>query len=146
MFKSHFPLILGGLTPAVLFAVSAVLQKQTVQSGIGLGFYIIVIGTGMLLTGVAIFLLFPDKLISLKSASFGFSSGVFAAIGIALVGLTIIKYGTPLSQLVPIYNINTLFAVLLALVVFSEWQNVNVSTLMIGTLMVTTGAIFVANA
>ena len=62
------------------------------------------------------------------------------------MGLTIIKYGTPLSQLVPIYNINTLFAVLLALVVFSEWQNVNVSTLMIGTLMVTIGAIFVANA
>ena len=146
MFKNHFPLILGGLTPAILFAISAVLQKQTIQSGIGLGFYIIVIGIGMLITGAAIFLLFPDKLINLKSAGFGFSSGIFAAIGIALVGLTIIKYGVPLSKLVPIYNMNTLFAVLLALVVFSEWQNVNVGTLMVGTLMVTVGAIFVANA
>ena len=63
-----------------------------------------------------------------------------------LVAYSLLHFNVPISQLVPLYNMNTLVAVLLALVVFSEWKDLHTLKLLFGTVLIAIGAVFVANA
>ena len=59
---------------------------------------------------------------------------------------TLLHLDGQIAQLVPLYNMNTLVAVILALIVFSEWQELQLVKLLLGTVLIVAGAIFVANA
>ena len=63
-----------------------------------------------------------------------------------LVAYTLLNFEVPISQLVPLYNMNTLVAVILALIVFSEWKDLHTIKLLSGTALIVTGAILVGNS
>ncbi len=139
-------ILIGGLLPAILFGLVGVFQKSSTRAGIGLGLYLLCAGLGVAIAGVAVYWAVPDKTISTKSGSFAVAIGLFWGLGLALVAIAMVKYTTPLSTLVPLYNMNTLVAVLLALVVFAEWRDVNVTRLLAGAALIVVGGTLVAKA
>lgn len=139
-------IIIGGVVPALCFTVTNLSIKLSNQQGIGAGYYIIMLGLGVLLTGVALWLVWPDKTFTSGGAIFSFASGVTWAFGAAAVAFALTKYGTPLGQLTPLFNMNTLFTVLLALWIFAEWKQVKIPQLLVGSVLIVIGGTMVAKA
>lgn len=72
--------------------------------------------------------------------------GFLGGIGSVLVSIGIVKYSAPLGKLVPLFNMNTLVTVLLALWLFAEWKEVQVPRLLIGSILIVVGGILVARS
>ena len=56
------------------------------------------------------------------------------------------KYSASISTLVPLYNLNTLIAVSVGLLVFAEWKTVAVPQLLFGSVLIVVGGTLVARA
>jgi drug/metabolite transporter (DMT)-like permease len=139
-------IIIGGLVPAVLFGFTNLFIKSSTEEGIGLPIYLIVVGLAAVMIGCILAFFFPDRSINITSGSYAFAAGALWALGIACIAFTLQKYGTPMSVLVPLFNMNTLIAVLLALWLFAEWKQVHVPKLLLGTVLMTVGGALVARA
>jgi hypothetical protein len=139
-------ILIGGLLPAVFYGLSTLFSKASTKEGIGIGVYLMITGVAIVLTGVGFFAFQADKTVSVRSAAYAGGFGVLWAIGTGLVAIGLTRFGIPLGKLVPLYNMNTLIAVLLALWIFSEWQNVKVTQLLLGAFLIVIGGIFVAKA
>ncbi len=141
-----FGLIIGGLLPALLFGVAGVMQKASMQAATGLGPYLIGTGLGVVMTGALVYAFVAQRAVPAVGIGYAVLMGLFwsAAVGLVAVGLT--TYGLPLAKLVPLYNMNTLVAVLLGLWLFAEWQNVVLAKLLLGALLIMVGGFLVATA
>lgn len=139
-------LIIGGLLPAVFFGLSAVFSRPATQIGISTGFYLMINGLAIATVGLIFCLIFPDRIVSLRSGLFTVLVGSTWAIAAGLVAIALTHYGAPIARLVPLYNMNTLVAVLIGLVVFSEWREVDTLKLMMGALLIIIGGSLVATS
>lgn len=139
-------IIVGGLIPALFFGISGIFVKASTSSGIGLGVYLLAVGVGVLVAGMVFYYFEPEVDINICSGLFAWSAGFFWAVGGGLLALALLKYGTPIATLVPLYNMNTLITVLLGLIIFSEWQDVNLMKLLWGTLLIMVGGSLVATS
>ncbi|MBD3422545.1 MAG: hypothetical protein GF398_20710 [Chitinivibrionales bacterium] len=146
MTKSYLGILIGGLIPAILFGISGVCQKAATRAGISLPPYILFISLGVM-TGTAFaWLLIPEIKVNLKSGGFAAVIGLLWAIGMTLVGFALMRYNVPISKLAPLYNMNTLVAVVLSMLIFAEWKEVNPYTLITGALLIIIGGTLVANS
>lgn len=139
-------LIVGGLLPAFFFGLSGVFAKPATQAGISTGFYLTILGLAAASVGLLFCFVSPDRTISFRSGGLTAIVGVTWAIAAGLVAVALTSYGVPVAKLVPLYNMNTLVAVLLALVVFSEWRDVNAVRLLVGSLLIVAGGSLVATS
>ncbi len=138
--------IIGGILPALLYGISGVFQKSSTQAGIGTGLYLFCISAGVAAAGAIISWRSPDGTISLRSGIFASMLGLSWGLGMGLVAIALTAYAAPLSRLAPLYNMNTLVAVILALVVFSEWKEVAALRLLAGALLIVAGGALVARS
>ena len=138
--------LLGGLLPALLYALSGVFAKYSNVAGIGNGLYVMTLGVAIFIVGLILYLLIPEKNISYKSAVYALISGFFWAAAAALFAMAITKFGIPLSKLTPLNNLSTFFAIILGLWIFSEWQQVNVLKLLVGATLIIAGSVIVSKA
>jgi hypothetical protein len=139
-------LIIGGVAPAFLFAFANLFIKSSSDLGIGTGPYLLCAGAAILGIGLVISITSSGFAIPLKAGSYAFCAGLTWGAGVALVSIAIAQYKTPMSILVPLFNMNTLVAVLLALWIFAEWKQVHLPRLAIGTVLITVGGILVAKS
>lgn len=139
-------IILGGLLPALLYGTGGVLQKMCSRAGIGVGLYVACIGLGFVAAGLGVYLVMPDKTISSRSGLLAVALGLCTGVSMGLTAIALVRYQTPLSKLVPLYNMNTLVAVLGALVIFSEWREVSLSRLLMGAVLIVIGGYLVADS
>jgi uncharacterized membrane protein len=139
-------IIMGGILPALLFGLAGVFAKPSTQAGIGTGLYLVCVGLAAALVGLVLHLSLPDKTISIRSGGFAVLVGLTWGFAAGLVAFTLTKYSTPISKLVPLYNMNTLVAVGIGLVAFAEWKDVHVPRLIVGSVLVVLGGTLVANA
>ncbi len=139
-------IIIGGLVPMILFAFGGPLIKATTQEGIGIGLYLICVGLAVVLVGVGFHAYFRDSTISMRSAAYAVGVGLTWGMGAGLVGIAVMRYPVPIAKLIPLYNMNTLIGVLLALWIFAEWKNVHLLKLLIGAILVVLGGTLVALA
>ena len=139
-------ILIGGLLPALLYGATGVFSKASTKEGIGIGMYLMIIGVSIVVTGGGFFLLQADKTVSVRSALYACGLGVTWALGTGLVAIGLTRFDMPLGKLVPLYNMNTLVAVLLALWIFSEWQNVKVLQLLLGSVLIVLGGVLVSRA
>lgn len=139
-------LIIGGLLPALFFGLSGVFAKPATQAGISTGFYLTILGLAAASVGLVFCFILPERTLSLRSGGFTVLVGVTWAIAAGLVAIALTGCRVPIAKLVPLYNMNTLVAVLIALVVFSEWRDVNAVKLLIGSLLIIAGGSLVATS
>lgn len=139
-------IIIGGLIPALLFGTGNFLLKVSNAEGIGIAPLLASGGAGFIAAALCVFAFLPDTALSIRSSASAFGFGFFMGIGTALVSIAIVKYGTPLSILTPLFNMNTLVAVLLALWIYAEWKQVHIPKLLIGSVLIIIGGTFVARA
>ena len=139
-------LLIGGLLPALLFGIAGLLQKSASRFSPGMGPYLLCIGLGVMVVGALATLVSTGRNISLQSGLLSMTIGLSWSAGMALVAVGITRYATPLAKLAPLYNLNTLVVVVLALVIFSEAREVAVTRLMLGTLLIIGGGLLVARA
>ncbi len=139
-------LLIGGFLPALIYGGSALFQKLSTSIGISISAYLIAVGIGVGVAGIGFYFFDHSTPFSLKAGGYAGIFGLTWGVASGLVAYALLHLNAPIAQLVPLYNMNTLVAVLLALVVFSEWQELHVVKLLLGTALIVAGAIFVANA
>ena len=144
MSDTQLGILVGGIIPALLFGVSGICQKLSNQHGISTGAYVVSVGTGVILVGVVLCLFNTSQSANIKSIVPAVTMGICWGIGVLLVTMAITKYGTKLSVLAPLYNMNTLVTVIGALILFSEWKDLNVVKLMIGAVLIVAGGVLVS--
>lgn len=139
-------LIIGGVVPAIFFGICNVFARLSTDNGIGLGWYLISIGSAVVGLGVVYQIAVRDPLPPLSSGFSAFALGLTWGIGMFSLGFALLKYKTPISKLVPIFNMNTIIAVTLALIIFKEWGQVSILKLLLGAILVVIGGTLAALA
>lgn len=140
-------ILIGGLLPALFFGLSGVLAKAATQgNAIGLGLYLILVGLAAALVGLLFYLVGPGETVALRSGVYASLVGATWGIAAGLVAFALLRYRIPIAALVPLYNMNTLVAVVIGLVWFAEWKEVNAVKLVIGSLCIVVGGSLVATA
>ena len=139
-------LLIGGFLPAFIYGGSAIFQKLSTNVGISISTYLVAVGIGVVVAGLGFHFFGNSVPFSIKASSYAGLFGLTWGIASGLVAYSLLHFDIPISQLVPLYNMNTLIAVLLALLIFSEWKDLNTIKLLAGSALIVMGAIFVANA
>ncbi|MGF1498837.1 MAG: hypothetical protein ACFB8W_18725 [Elainellaceae cyanobacterium] len=139
-------LIVGGLLPALLYGVAGVFAKISTNAGMPVGSHLICIGLAVSGAGITLNNLLPGRFPSSTAMLSSGTMGLLWGLGTGLVALGLLRYQAPLAKLVPLYNMNTLVTVLIALLVFVEWRDVNLPRLMVGAALVVVGGVLVSSA
>ncbi|MEL7314567.1 MAG: hypothetical protein AAFN08_06405 [Cyanobacteria bacterium J06559_3] len=139
-------LVVGGVLPALFYGISSVFAKSSSNAGMSVGGHLIFIGIAISATGLLFNLFLPGNIPSLFAVASSSMQGFFWALGTGCLVLGLLKYQAPLAKLVPLYNMNTLITVGIALVVFAEWRQVNPLQLLAGAGLIIVGGILVSGA
>ncbi|MDB5310510.1 MAG: hypothetical protein JWO38_4712 [Gemmataceae bacterium] len=146
MQKATLALLVGGLLPAILFGASGVVQKMSARAGIATGPFLIVVGLVVILVGAGVTLVQQDTTLNRTSAAYAAFYGLLWAAGIGCIALALGRYDARISQLVPLYNMNTLVAVAGGLVLLSEWRDVRIGQLLLAAGLTIAGGILAAGS
>jgi drug/metabolite transporter (DMT)-like permease len=146
MSKATLALLVGGLLPAVLFGVSGIFQKTATRAGIGTGPYLIAIGAVVLLAGIAVTVVQGDSAATREGVAWACGYGVLWSAGIACIAMALAQYDAQISQLVPLYNMNTLVAVAIGMTALGEWREVVPWRVIAGAALAVVGGVLVATA
>jgi uncharacterized membrane protein len=146
MSKATLALLLGGLLPAALFGVASNFQKTAARAGISTGPYLIAIGSVVLLVGVVVTLTQSDSTATREGVFWACGYGLLWSAAIGCIVLALSRYDANISQLVPLYNLNTLVAVAIGMTVLGEWRDVVPWRVVAGAGLAVAGGILVATA
>lgn len=146
MDKHTVGLLVGGLLPAVLFGLTGVVQASSARSGIGTGPFLVIVGLTVVVFGLAASAVQGDAGVSWESAGRSAVFGLLWAAGIGCIGLALGRYEAQISQLAPLYNMNTLVAVLLGLVALGEWQAVHPGRLVLAAVLTVAGGVLAVSS
>jgi hypothetical protein len=139
-------LLIGGFLPAILFGICGALPKVINRDVIGVGPYLMGLGLSIFIMGALVAGISGNFAFTTRSAGYIFLFGVFWAGAMAAVAIALRRYGSPIGQLVSIYNMNTLVTVLIGLLVFAEWRNVNSTRLLASVVLIVGGGVLAAQA
>ena len=140
-------ILVGGIIPALLYGTFAITMKAGSGYKLSTSSFLIIIGLVIALIGLLVRpILNEAESLNTTAIAFGIGSGLLWGLGTAFVNYSIIKFNTPLAILTPLYNMNTLVAVLGGLIIFAEWKTVNIVSITIGTVLVTMGGILLSRA
>ncbi len=145
MSRHQLALLIGGFLPAILLGLSGVSQKLSTAAGIGTGPLLIVIGLTTTVVGLA-FCSDGDWSWTWGGLGYACLFGLCWAAGTGLIGIALKKYGAKISQLVPLYNMNTLVAVIIGLVVFAEWRTVQPVRISLAAILIVAGGVLASRA
>jgi hypothetical protein len=141
MTNSTLSLLVGGLLPAVLFRLSGAVQKVAAEAGIGTGPYLVVVGVVVVAVGLAVAAVERDVTLSQAGGGYAALFGVLWAAAIGCIAVALGRFDGQISQIVPLYNMNTLVAVGVGLIALGEWQAVQPGRLLLATAFVVAGGV-----
>lgn len=139
-------ILIGGIIPAIIFGIGGVFVKASNQQGISLNYYIIFTSIGVLIFSLIAFFMFNEKVVNFKSGTYAFIVGATWVIGVLLVAFALKKYNTPMSIISALNCTACLVTILLSLIIFSEWKEIHVIRLLIGSIMIVVGAMLVSTS
>jgi uncharacterized membrane protein len=132
-------IMIGGIAAAVLLGVSGVFQKSA--HGISQGPYLVVVGVVISLVGCAWWLVTKESSWTLSAIGYSSLFALFWALATGCIAIGLSRYGGNISQIAPLYNMNTLVVVLIGLCIMGEYRTVNPVNVSIGSLLVVAGGI-----
>lgn len=144
--NNMFGVLIGGIIPAIAFGLGALFQKQSNDIGIGQAIYLIYFGIGLVIISVVVYVIFPRSELSINAGLYAIGHGALFGIGFSCLAIGLTVYSQPISKLVPLVNMSTLVAVVLGLLVFREYDSVNLYYLFSGAIFVTLGGVLVSLA
>ncbi len=139
-------LLLGGVLPAFLFGLAGICQKLSSQTGISTGAYLVTIGVGTVLMGGLFMLLQKNATFTTQGVLYSGLYTILWTIGMAGIAMALQKYNGQISQLVPLYNMNTLITVVIGLILLAEWHTVNSGKLLIAAILIIVGGVLAATS
>ncbi|MGD2105348.1 MAG: hypothetical protein PVJ55_09610 [Anaerolineae bacterium] len=120
---------------------------MSAQAEGGAGMYLIFLGVGTVIVGVALHKVLPEPPISIRQGSPATAAGFTFALGAGLVSHAMIKHRAAISQLTPLYNMNVLVTVIIGLLLLAESRELVVARLLVvGTVLLISGGLLVASA
>ncbi len=125
---------------------SAILLKASGRAGLGASGLLLAMAAATIVTGLAARWLPISQQYSGRGVVLALAAGRLWAVCQLLIFLAVSRWQTPVAKLVPLYNMNTLVAVLSGLVVFAEYQDVSLPKLVIGSVLIVIGGVLVAQA
>jgi len=137
--------IVYGIIASVFFAVNTIVYKIAAQKGNFSPYYgSFMFGLGVVLV-FGLFLLFkPSFAFEWKSSSLAVVAGVIWGFGFLAIAVAIAK-GSDVARLAPIYNTNTILAVLLAIIFLKEIPNISqIYRIISGAVLIVVGVILVS--
>lgn len=146
MSKPLLALLIGGLVPAVLFGISGVMQKTAARAGIGTGPFLTAAGGVVLLAGLAVTAAQGDATATRAGVAWAFGFGLVWAAAVSCIAVALTRYDARISQLVPLYNLNSLVAVGIGLAVLGEWREVVPWRVAAGAALAVVGGVLAATA
>lgn len=141
-----FGLMIGGILPALLYGLSNVFAKSSTNAGMSVGCQLFIAGIAISITGLLFTFSSSGTMPSLAATAWSSMQGLFWGLGTGCVVIGLIEYEAPLAKLAPLYNMNTLVTSGLALIIFSEWKDVNPIQLLLGAGLIVIGGIIVSKA
>lgn len=139
-------LLLGGVIPAVCLGLFSVFQKFSTREGVGPGMFLVIVGLMVALTGAAVMYFTGERGWHFRGSLWAMACGVVWGTGFGLISYALIRYQMPVSKLSPVFNSNTLVAVGLSLIIFAEWQQVNVPRLIAAAVLIVAGSLLVSSS
>ena len=143
----YLALLIGGVLPACLWAITAILQKLSTQHNLGPGPFLMAFGAMVLATGLALSILPRGtgewSWIGLRYA---LVSGLAYAIATGLISYALLSFGVPISKLAPVLGCNVLITVLLGVFLLGEGASLNIWKAVGGTVAVMLGLALVISA
>lgn len=139
-------LLVGGLLPALALGFTGPLMKNAMRGGLGTGEFLIVFGVTLVGVGLACRPWRNGRRIPQVAILTGIGTGALWTLGTALTLVALGPLGASISQLTPLFNMNTLVVVLLGLWLYKEHREVRPAPLVIGAALVILGAVLVARA
>jgi uncharacterized membrane protein len=146
MASKWIPILVGGAIPALLYGVTGLLHKVSTREGITTGLYLVCFGAATALTGVVLHLVLHEGASPTRATGAALVAGLAFALGAGLITIALIRFDSPISQLAPLYSTNALITAMLSLWLLREAGDVNLSRLLIGTILIVAGVILVADA
>jgi uncharacterized membrane protein len=144
MKSNTLALLIGGVLPAFLLGLSSIFQKTGNRAGIGTGPYLVVVGVVVLVIGLVITLVQRDLSWNRTSVLHSALGALLWGGGMFCIATALGRYNAQISQLVPLYNMNTLVAVGVGLVALGEWKSVHPAMIAAATVFTIAGGIFAA--
>jgi uncharacterized membrane protein len=145
--KPYSALLVGGVLPACLWAITAMLQKLSAQHQLGPGPFLAVFGTMVLTVGLALSVAQRDiGELSWAGLRYAMASGLAYAIATGLISYALLSFGIPISKLAPVLGCNVLVTVLLGIVLLGEGTELNAWKAIGGTVVVMLGLALVTSA
>ena len=141
-------IMIGGILPALFYGVSTIAMKAGAEYKISTSSYLMVIGIVIFLVGLISkrILNFPEATETFAGLGFAIISGTLWALGTTLVNYSIVKFDTPIAILTPLYNMNTLVAVLGGMLLFAEWKTAQSLPVFIGSVLVVCGGVLLSKS
>ena len=139
-------LLVGGLLPALALGFTGPLMKTAMRGGLGTGEFLIVFGATLAGVGLACRPWRDGRRIPRGAVVTGIGTGALWTLGTALTLVALGPLGASISQITPLFNMNTLVVVLLGLWLFKEHREVRPAPLLTGAALVILGAVLVARA
>lgn len=141
MSKQWMAIVIGGLLPALFLGLSGVLQKTASRTGIAPGPYLLIIGLVVAAVGAVVAFAQRDTSVTASGAIQTAGFALLWSAGIFGIMLGLGKYEGQVSVIVPLYNMNTLVAVGIGLVLLGEWQHANLGRLLAGAALIIAGGV-----
>ncbi|WP_437192198.1 hypothetical protein [Planctomicrobium sp. SH527] len=146
MTSKQIALLVGGLLPAVGLGIGAFFQKMSGHHGIATGPFLIVGGLVISAVGGFFIAFERDATITPKAVGYTVLFAISWAVSSGLISLALRKLGANLSQIVPIYNMNTLVAVLASMMLLAEWRTVSPPKIIAASLLIIAGGILASRS
>ncbi|MBI3035151.1 EamA family transporter [Candidatus Woesearchaeota archaeon] len=134
-----------GIVAAICFGINTVIFKIAIQKGnLNPAYASLIFGVGISTVFLFYYFAKPNLQFELKSTLLALIAGVIWAIGFLAIAVAIANKGN-VAQLAPIYNANTIIAVILGIILLKEVPNMSqMIRIIIGTLMIVGGAVLVS--
>ncbi|MBB4572752.1 EamA family transporter [Rhizobium lentis] len=144
--NSLWPIVIGGILPAIFWGIAAIFQKQSAMSATGSAVYLIVFGAACALAGLVAALIWRPAPWSIEGLGFAATAGACFALGTGLISFALFAYGVPVSKLAPIWSCNVLVTLAIGALYLGEASEINTLKLAAGTLLILSGALLVNSA